>query len=66
MALESWDEAFGGKASVLIQPITKLRVGLIYQSPEDYKFGFKPLLTGLGPGFSALSKRIGGAQLTFL
>jgi long-chain fatty acid transport protein len=38
MALESWDEAFGGKASVLIQPIPKLRIGLTYQSPEDFKF----------------------------
>jgi long-chain fatty acid transport protein len=49
MAFESWDEAFGGTASVLIQPISKLRIGLTYQSPEDFKFGFKPFLTGLGP-----------------
>jgi long-chain fatty acid transport protein len=63
MALESWDEAFGGKASVLIQPISTLRIGLTYQSPEDFKFGFKPFLTGLGPGFSFIRKRIGGVQV---
>jgi long-chain fatty acid transport protein len=63
MALESWDEAFGGHAGVLLTPIPKLRVGLTYQSPEDFKFGFKPFLTGLGPGFSFISKRIGGVQI---
>ncbi len=62
LALESWDEAFGGSAGVLIQPISKLRIGLTYQSPEDFKFGFKPFLSGLGPGFSAIRKRIGGVQ----
>ena len=63
LALESWDEAFGGNAGVLIQPIQKLRIGLTYQSPEDYKFGFRPFLTGLGPGFSAIRRRIGGVQI---
>ena len=62
MALESWDEAFGGLAGVLLTPIPKLRIGLTYQSPEDFKFGFKPFLTGLGPGFSFISKKIGGVQ----
>ena len=62
MALESWDEAFGGTAGILLSPIPTLRIGLTYQSPEDFKFGFKPFLTGLGPGFSAISKRIGGVQ----
>ena len=63
LALESWDEAFGGRASILVQPISKLRIGLTYQSPEDFKFGFKPFFTGLGPGFSAISRRIGGVQV---
>ena len=62
LALESWDEAFGGSAGVLIQPLSTLRIGLTYQSPEDFKFGFKPFLSGLGPGFSAIRKRIGGVQ----
>jgi long-chain fatty acid transport protein len=61
-SLESWDEAFGGKAGILLRPIQKLRIGLTYQSPEYYKFGFKPHFTHLGPGLGAISKRIGGAQ----
>jgi long-chain fatty acid transport protein len=62
LSLESWDEAFGGNAGILLTPMPKLRIGLTYQSPEYFKFGFKPFLTGLGPGLSAISKRIGGAQ----
>ena len=62
MSFESWDEAFGAKVGVLLRPISKLRVGLTYQSPEDYKFGFRPFLTGLGPLLSHVSKRIGGAK----
>jgi long-chain fatty acid transport protein len=61
-SLESWDEAFGGKAGILLRPIPQLRIGLTYQSPEYYKFGFKPHLTHLGPGLNAIRKRIGGAQ----
>ena len=61
-SLESWDEAFGGNAGILLRPIPKLRIGLTYQSPEYYKFGFQPHLTHLGPGLGAISKRIGGAQ----
>ena len=49
LAMESWDEAFGGKVGILLRPISKLRIGLTYQSPEDYKFGFRPHVTGLGP-----------------
>ena len=37
-------------------------IGLTYQSPEYFKFGFRPFLTNLGPGLRAISKRIGGAQ----
>ena len=61
-SLESWDEAFGGSAGILLRPIPKLRIGLTYQSPEYFKFGFRPFLTNLGPGLGAISKRIGGAQ----
>ena len=53
-ALESWDEAFGAKVGILLRPISKLRIGLTYQSPEDYKFGFRPHVTGLGPILSHL------------
>ena len=49
LSLESWDEAFGGNVGILLRPISKLRIGLTYQSPEDYKFGFRPHVTGLGP-----------------
>ena len=63
LALESWDEAFGGNAGILLRPIPKLRIGLTYQSPEYYKFGFRPHLTGLGPGLELIRKRIGGAKV---
>jgi len=61
-SLESWDEAFGGNAGILLRPIPKLRIGVTYQSPEYYKFGFRPFLTDLGPGLAAISKRVGGTQ----
>jgi long-chain fatty acid transport protein len=62
LALESWDEAFGGNAGILLRPLPKLRLGLTYQSPEDFKFGFNPFLTGLGPGFQLISRFIGGTR----
>jgi hypothetical protein len=49
---------------ILLIPIPKLRIGLIYESPEYFNFGFRPFLTGLGPGLKAISKRIGGAQFS--
>jgi long-chain fatty acid transport protein len=63
LALESWDEAFGGNAGILLRPLPNLRLGLTYQSPEDFKFGFNPFFTGLGPGLRALGRRIGGARV---
>ena len=63
LKLESWDEAFGGNVGILLRPIDKLRIGLTYRSPEDYKFGFRPFLTGLGPGLGFISKRIGGVKV---
>ncbi len=63
LGIESWDEAFGGNVGILLTPIKKLRVGLTYQSPIDYKFGFRPHLTNLGPLFSRLRKRIGGTKI---
>jgi long-chain fatty acid transport protein len=62
-ALESWDVAFGGNVGILLRPIAKLRVGLTYQSPVDYKFGFRPHVTGLGPLLSRLRTRIGGSKV---
>jgi long-chain fatty acid transport protein len=62
LAIESWDEAFTGNVGVLIRPIEKLRVGLTYQSPTDYKFGFRPHVTNLGPHLSNLRQQIGGAK----
>ena len=63
LAIESWDEAFGGNVGILLRPIAKLRVGLTYQSPVDYKFGFRPHLTNLGPLLTRLRQRIGGAKI---
>ena len=63
LGIESWDEAFGGNAGVLVTPLKSLRVGLTYQSPIDYKFGFRPHLTNLGPLLSGLRSRIGGTKI---
>src|SRR5271170_2221835 len=63
LSFESWDEAFGGNVGILLRPIAKLRVGLTYQSPVDYKFGFRPHLTNLGPVLTGLRQRIGGAKV---
>ncbi len=63
LSIESWDEAFGGNVGILLRPIAKLRVGLTYQSPVDYKFGFRPHLTGLGPVLNRIRNRIGGAKI---
>jgi long-chain fatty acid transport protein len=60
---ESWDEAFGGNAGVLLTPTAKFRVGLTYQSPEFFKFGFNPHFQSLGPGLAALRRRIGGSKI---
>lgn len=60
---ESWDEAFGAKVGIVLRPISKLRIGLTYQSPEDYKFGFRPHITGLGPVLSRIRNRIGGVKV---
>ena len=63
LSLESWDEAFGANVGILLRPIAKLRIGLTYQSPEDYKFGFRPHITGLGPVLGRLRRRIGGVKV---
>jgi long-chain fatty acid transport protein len=63
LGLESWDEAFGGNVGILLRPIDKLRVGLTYQSPVDYKFGFRPHVTNLGPLLSRIRRRIGGTKI---
>ncbi len=63
LAIESWDEAFGGNVGILLKPIAKLRIGLTYQSPEDYKFGFRPHLTNLGPILNRIRNRIGGSKI---
>jgi len=63
LAMESWDEAFAGNGGVLLRPLDKLRVGLTYQSEADYKFGFRPHLTGLGPGLETIRQKIGGVKV---
>ena len=63
LAIESWDEAFGGNVGILLRPIAKLRVGLTYQSPVDYKFGFRPHVTGLGKLLGGIRERIGGTKI---
>jgi long-chain fatty acid transport protein len=63
LSIESWDEAFGGNAGILLRPVKRLRIGITYQSPIDYKFGFQPHLTDLGPLLTRIRQRIGGAKL---
>ena len=59
LSIESWDEAFGGNIGFLLRPTSKLRLGLTYNSPVDFKFGFHPFITNLGPGLRAALKRSG-------
>lgn len=59
LSIESWDEAFGGNIGFLLRPISKLRIGLTYNSPVDFKFGFHPFITNLGPGLRAALKKSG-------
>lgn len=59
MSIESWDEAFGGNVGFLLRPISKLRIGLTYQSPVDFKFGFHPHLSNLGPGLKLALQKSG-------
>lgn len=59
LSIESWDEAFGGNIGFLIQPTSKLRIGLTYYSPVDFKFGFHPNTTNLAPGTRAALKKSG-------
>ncbi len=63
MTFESWDEALGGNVGFLLRPIDKLRLGITYQSPVYFKFGFNPFFKDLRPGLSGISKRIGGSKV---
>jgi long-chain fatty acid transport protein len=64
LSFESWDEEFGGNAGILVTPTANLRVGVTYQSPDYFNFGFRPFLANLGPGLAGITKRIGGAQFS--
>jgi len=59
LGIESWDEAFGGNVGFLLEPIKHLRIGLTYNSPVYFKFGFHPNVTGLGPGLRFALKKSG-------
>ena len=59
LSIESWDEAFGGNIGFLLRPVAKLKIGLTYNSPVDFKFGFHPFTTNLGPGIKAALKKSG-------
>src|SRR5262249_27446784 len=59
LTIESWDEAFGGNVGILLRPLKKLRIGLTYNSPIDFKFGFHPHITGLGPGLQFALRKSG-------
>jgi long-chain fatty acid transport protein len=59
LSIESWDEAFGGNIGFLLRPIPKLKIGLTYDSPVDFKFGFHPFITNLAPGLKFALKKSG-------
>jgi len=59
LSIESWDEAFGGNIGLLLRPTPKLRIGLTYDSPVDFKFGFHPFITNLAPGLRLALKKSG-------
>jgi len=59
LSIESWDEGFGGNIGFLLRPISKLRIGLVYDSRIDFKFGFHPFITNLSPGLRAALKKSG-------
>jgi long-chain fatty acid transport protein len=59
LSIESWDVAFGGNIGFLLRPTPKLRIGLTYDTPVDYKFGFHPFITNLGPGLRLALRRSG-------
>jgi long-chain fatty acid transport protein len=59
LSIESWDEAFGGNIGFLLRPTPKLKIGLTYNSPVDFKFGFHPFITNLGPGLRLALKKSG-------
>ena len=59
LSIESWDEAFGGNIGFLLRPTPKLRIGLTYDSPVDFKFGFHPFITNLAPGLRFALKKSG-------
>jgi len=42
---------------LLLQPIAKLKIGLILWSPVDFKFGFHPHTSNLSPGTRAALKK---------
>jgi hypothetical protein len=59
LSIESWDEAFGGNIGFLLRPTPELKIGLTYNSPVDFKFGFHPFITNLGPGLRLALKKSG-------
>jgi long-chain fatty acid transport protein len=62
VSLESWDAECGGNVGILLMPMRDLRIGLTYQSPEYFNFGFQPFVSNVGKGLGAVINRIGGAQ----
>ncbi|MGH7906065.1 MAG: OmpP1/FadL family transporter [Candidatus Binataceae bacterium] len=59
LSFESWDVEAGGNVGFLLQPTDRLRIGLTYQSPINFTFGFNPHTSGLGPGLRAALRKSG-------
>ena len=57
LSFDSWDVEAGGNVGFLLQPIPNLRIGLTYQSPIDFTFGFNPHTSGLGPGLQVALRK---------
>ena len=59
LSFESWDVEAGGNFGLLLRPAPKLKIGLTYQSPVDFTFGFNPHTSGLGPGLRLALRKTG-------
>jgi len=59
LEMESWSVEPNGNVGLLLRPIAKLKLGLTYQSPVNFTFGFNPHTSDLGPGLRAALRKTG-------
>jgi long-chain fatty acid transport protein len=52
------DWGFGGNAGVLLEPSTRMRLGITYRSPIDFSYEDRIKFTNLGPGLRRALERV--------